>query len=90
MDDVVIIHDTPLNNKFTMVCVGALIFWGASIAFRKSLFPHPIEERDRNKRYLVNSQTKLNKSIQHLNRNNLKIPDLPGFFGRHKRFNKSR
>ena len=88
--DVVMIQDTPFNNGFTKLCIVGLALWVGSIYYRKNINPTPLEERDRNKRYLVKSQTKINKDITHFNRNNTKPASMPSFFGRHKRYNKSR
>lgn len=86
---VTLISDTPFRNVFTYACVGVLAAWGAAIAFRKQVYSTPIEQRDKNKRYMINSQTKLNNDIKYLNRNKMNIPKLvPNFFGRHQRFNK--
>lgn len=91
MDDIQLINDTPVNNLFTKLCIGALALWGGSIVYRKTFHSSPVEEHARNKRYMINSQTKVNKDIKHLNRNNINIPPpIPNFFGRHKRFNKLR
>lgn len=90
MDDIVIVNNTPFNNVFTKLCVGALAVWGGSILYRKNFHSSPIEEHSRNKRFMINSTTKLNNEIKHLNKNNINIPQLPNFFGRHKRFNKHR
>ena len=90
MDDVVIIQDTPFNNGFVKVCAIGTAIWIGSILLRKNTSPTPLEQRDRNKRYLVKSQTKINKDITHFNRNNIKPNMMPNFFGRHSRYNKFR
>ena len=88
--DVVVIRDTPFNNGFTKLCVVGVAIWVGSIILRKNTNPTPLEQRDRNKRYLINSSTKINKDITHFNRNNIKPTKTPNFLGRHKRFNKFR
>ena len=92
MSDIPIVNDTPFNNKFTMLCAGIGIVWIASIVAKKTMLKTPMHEYSQNKRYMIKQQSKLNREITHLNRNNVNpfANKLPNYFGRHKRFNRSR
>ena len=87
MSDFPIINDTPYKNTFTTLCVGLTAVWIASIFVKKNYYKEPIHERSQNKRYMIKQQTKLNRNITHLNRNNKSLPMLNNYFSRHSRFN---
>ena len=88
MDNVVIVNQTPYNNLFTKLVIGAGVVWVGSIIARKTIFKTPAHEHSQNKRYMIKSQEKISKDIAHLNGNTPGKHLKPNYFGRHKRFNK--